>query len=49
MILNDTNRNSLFPITDQTTQKSEDELTKKLDAYSTDRWEVCINKVRLIS
>ncbi len=29
-------------MTEQTTQKTEDELIKKLDAYSTDRWEVGI-------
>lgn len=37
--------NSLFPITDQTTQKSEDELNKKLDAYSTDRWEAVLKYI----
>jgi hypothetical protein len=34
--------NSLTSMTEQTTQKTEDELIKKLDAYSTDRWEVGI-------
>ena len=40
VIITHINRNSLIAMNDQTTLKSEDELTKKLDVYSTERWEV---------